>query len=123
MSWRSSIIKTVLVTALLCVLPGGYWSTSGGGVRWRWGFPHWFVQVQGDTPYDYDGFVKYNWMAIVVNAIFAALPLGILLLIRLRWKMIRPGLAYGILVLILFGIYVASIRRIIGPFFPWNHGA
>jgi hypothetical protein len=55
-------LLTPLCALVFAVLPGGWWFTMGGGMRWQWGYPIPFFVVQGKSPFrGYRGFGDFNY--------------------------------------------------------------
>jgi hypothetical protein len=115
MNTRTLVSTGALATALLYILPGGFWFTLGGGIRWLWGCPFAIAQVHGDTPYT--GFLDFFWPSFLKNALFASIPLVILTLFRMRWRSLRIDLIYIGLVLAFLGYYSIYCRQFAAAFF------
>ncbi len=115
MNTRALVSVGALTTAMLCLLPGGFWLTLGGGIRWLWGSPFAIAQVHGDTPYT--GHLEFFWPSFLKNAVFASIPLAILVLLRMRWRSLRIDLIYTGSVLAFLGYYSIYCRQFAAAFF------
>jgi hypothetical protein len=121
-------LVSMLLAVVFSLLPGGYWLTLGGGMRWLWGCPVPFLLVHGDSPLHSSdwGFGAFNygpgylgffadwlfWVVIFRSGVFVARLVSRKAHGRIRWGFVFAGFAG-----VSGAIYVFAFARVLQAFF------
>jgi hypothetical protein len=119
---RGFIPFSAVLSVFLSILPGGWWFTMGGGMRWQWGCPIPAVVVQGRSPFHGDwGFGSFNygpgylgllanlifWISLILGGLFVAAKLS-----KITGAPVRSGFTFAAVAGVVVILYVTFYERV-----------